>query len=61
MDRVKGAKKLPGTSEILLPGERGLQKVRARQATGFMPVEANLYARLKAMAGARLLLPLLLL
>lgn len=53
MERVKGAEKLPGVQEILLPGERGQQKVKARHAAGSMPVEANLYARLRAMAGAR--------
>jgi hypothetical protein len=43
--RVKGAERMPGVSEILLPGERGDRMSRARLDAGVMPIEPNMLAR----------------
>ncbi|GIL55171.1 hypothetical protein Vafri_10770 [Volvox africanus] len=50
LDRVRGAERLPGVDEILLPGERGNRKANARLAAGVMPLEANLLSQLRALA-----------
>lgn len=50
LDRVKGAARLPGVSEIMLPGERGDRLATERLRSGVIPVEANLYNQLKVMA-----------
>ncbi|GFR53198.1 hypothetical protein Agub_g15947 [Astrephomene gubernaculifera] len=50
LDRVRGAERLPGVEEILLPGERGNRKASARLAAGVMPLEVNLLSQLRTMA-----------
>ncbi|KXZ54908.1 hypothetical protein GPECTOR_4g980 [Gonium pectorale] len=50
LDRVRGAERLPGVEEILLPGERGNRKANSRLAAGVMPLEVNLLTQLRAMA-----------
>ncbi|KAG2435866.1 hypothetical protein HXX76_007061 [Chlamydomonas incerta] len=50
LDRVRGAEKLPGVEEILMPGERGNRKANARIAAGVMPLEVNMLSQLRAMA-----------
>ncbi|MBI3577626.1 Ldh family oxidoreductase [Candidatus Gottesmanbacteria bacterium] len=49
--RVKSAKKLPGVSEILLPGERGNRLTKERMTSGEIDIEDNLYNELKKVAG----------
>lgn len=50
LDRVKGAERLPGVDEILLPSERGNRVAAQRASSGMVPIEANLYHNLKVMA-----------
>ena len=50
LDRVKGADKLPGVSEILLPSERGNRAAQHVVDNGMLPIETNLYQNLKVMA-----------
>ncbi len=45
--RVKGAERLPGVDEILLPGERGNRLAASRRAAGTIEIEPNMYAALK--------------
>lgn len=47
LDRVKGAERLPGVDEILLPSERGNRVAAQRASSGMVPIEANLYHNLK--------------
>lgn len=49
-ERVKGAKKAPGVSEILLPGERGDAFAARVKAKGVIDVESNLWAGLQELA-----------
>lgn len=48
--RVKGAKRMPGVNEILLPGERGDAFAAAVKADGRINVEANLWRALQELA-----------
>lgn len=50
LERVKGAARLPGVAEVLLPGERGDRVAAQRTASGLTPVESNLLSGLRAMA-----------
>jgi len=50
LDRVKNATRLPGVSEILLPGERGDRMAAARREAGRIPLEPNLLSSLRVMA-----------
>lgn len=50
LERVKGAERLPGVDEILLPGERGGRMAAERLARGVMPVEEALVSGLRTMA-----------
>ncbi|KAJ9512528.1 hypothetical protein QJQ45_018970 [Haematococcus lacustris] len=50
LDRVKGAARLPGVEEILLPGERGDRRTAAHRAAGAISLEANMLAELRALA-----------
>jgi LDH2 family malate/lactate/ureidoglycolate dehydrogenase len=49
-ERVKGAKKMPGVTEILLPGERGDAFAEKVKADGCINVEANLWRGLQELA-----------
>jgi L-2-hydroxycarboxylate dehydrogenase (NAD+) len=46
VEKVKGTKKLPGVTEILVPGERGNQIAKANLASGEIEVEDHLYQEL---------------
>lgn len=48
--RVKQTKKLPGVSEIFLPGERGNRLTQKRLMSGEIEIEENLYQELKKVA-----------
>lgn len=48
--RVKTTKKLPGVTEILLPGERGDKLTKSRLASGTIDIEDNLYRALQQAA-----------
>ncbi len=48
--KVKHTKKLPGTTDILLPGERGNALSRKRQNAGEIDIEDNLYHELEKAA-----------
>jgi len=50
LGRVKGAEKMPGVDEILLPGERGDRMTADRLRTDKIPVEPNLLAGVEALA-----------
>lgn len=50
LDRVKNTERQEGVEEILLPGERGSRMAAQRLASGLLPLEANLFNGLKAMA-----------
>lgn len=45
--RIKGAKKLPGVTDIMLPGEGGSARSAAVVAAGVATVEKNLYEGMK--------------
>lgn len=45
--RIKAAKKLPGVTEIMLPGEGGSARSAAVLAAGVATVEKNLYDGMK--------------
>ncbi|CAN0093007.1 unnamed protein product [Ectocarpus sp. 4 AP-2014] len=49
--RIKGAKKLPGVKDIMLPGEGGSARAAAVLASGVVSVEKNLYDGMKTAAG----------
>lgn len=48
--RIKSTKKLPGVTDIYVPGERGAMLARDRQARGELEIEANLLAELRKVA-----------
>mmetsp|Transcript_371 Transcript_371/g.1103 ORF Transcript_371/g.1103 Transcript_371/m.1103 type:complete len:141 (+) Transcript_371:592-1014(+) len=48
--RVRSARKLPGVSEILMPGERGNRLARRVVESGQIEVEANLTQQLRECA-----------
>lgn len=50
--RIKGAKKLPGVKEIMLPGEGGSARAAAVLASGVVSVEKNLYDGMKTVRAA---------
>lgn len=50
--RVKGAKKLPGTEDILVPGERGDQILARIQQTGMIEIEDKLWEALQGVASS---------
>eukprot|EP00899_Mesostigma_viride_P015494 jgi/Mesvir1/23946/Mv10717-RA.1 len=52
LDRVKGAAKLPGVTEITLPGENGDRLARSYEAAGSLPVEAKMWTKIEEMAAA---------
>ena len=47
MARIKGAKKLPGVDDIMLPGEGGSARCAAVVSAGVVRVEKNLYEGMK--------------
>lgn len=49
-ERVKATKKLPGVTEILLPGERGNKLTKKRLKSGEIEIEDNLYHALQQAA-----------
>ncbi len=49
--RVKGAKKLEGTTEVYYPGERGAKNEEETLARGTIPIPGGVLAKLQAMAG----------
>lgn len=49
--RVKSTRKLPGVTDIYVPGERGGMLARDRLAKGELEIEANLLAELRKVAG----------
>jgi len=48
--RVRAAKRRPGVSEILLPGERGGRRAKSAKASGFHDMDAELFAQFKRVA-----------
>lgn len=50
IQKVKGTKPLPGTKEIMVPGERGNILTRSRATSGIIEVEDNLLSELKKVA-----------
>jgi LDH2 family malate/lactate/ureidoglycolate dehydrogenase len=48
---VKAAKKLPGVTEIFVPGEKGDRKTKEIEKKGELEIEENLYNGLKKAAG----------
>ncbi len=52
VERVKNTKRLPGTPEILVPGERGNRLTRRILASGEIEIEDNLWQALKEVASA---------
>jgi L-2-hydroxycarboxylate dehydrogenase (NAD+) len=51
ISRVKAAKKLPGITEVLVPGEKGDRLTTAIGSSGEVEIEDNLYTELKKVAG----------
>ncbi|MBI5620694.1 Ldh family oxidoreductase [Candidatus Gottesmanbacteria bacterium] len=49
--RVKTTKKLPGVSDVLMPGERGDLLTKKRMSEGAIDIEDNLYHALQNAAG----------
>jgi LDH2 family malate/lactate/ureidoglycolate dehydrogenase len=49
-DRVRGARRLDGVDEILLPGERGDRATAAVSAQGHVEIEDNLFRQLQLIA-----------
>ena len=50
LNRVRNAEKLPGVSEIILPGEREATLAKSRIESGTLPLEKNMLAELRALA-----------
>lgn len=50
IQRVKSTRKLPGVTDIYVPGERGAMLARDRLAKGELEIEANLLAELRKAA-----------
>jgi hypothetical protein len=50
LDRVRTAEKLPGVSEIVLPGQRESALAAARVRDGSVPLERNMLAELRVLA-----------
>jgi hypothetical protein len=50
LERVHRAEKLPGVSEILIPGQREAAMAEAREAAGTVPIERNMLGQLREMA-----------
>lgn len=46
LDEIKQARRLPGTTEILVPGERGQRRRRELRRTGQVPLKAASWAEL---------------
>lgn len=42
LERVRNAEKLPGVSEIIIPGERESQLAQRRVQEGSLPIESNM-------------------
>ena len=51
IQNVKATKKLPGVTEILVPGERGNRQTNQAMESGMIDIEENLYEELKRSAG----------
>ena len=51
IQNVKATKKLPGVTEILVPGERGNRQTNQAVESGMIDIEENLYEELKRSAG----------
>ena len=49
--KVKGTKRLPGVSEVFLPGERGTRLAREQLSAGTIEIEERLLGELKKAAG----------
>lgn len=49
--KIKGTRKLPGVSDIFVPGERGSLLARERLSSGEIEIEDNLLAALRKVAG----------
>lgn len=45
--RIKGAKKLPGVEQIMLPGEGGSTRAATAVSAGVLTLEKNLYDGMK--------------
>lgn len=50
-DKITSSKKLPGVTDIFLPGERGSRQAKACIEAGEIEMEDNLYLELKKAAG----------
>ena len=49
---MRNAERLPGVSEILIPGQREAEKAAARLAEGFLPIEKNMLSELRELAAS---------
>jgi len=52
LERVRNADKLPGVTEIQLPGEREAKLAQKRAAEGVLPLESNMLNELRTMAAS---------
>jgi len=50
LERVQNADKLPGVSEIIIPGQREAKMAADRVAAGSLPIEKNMLAELRVLA-----------
>jgi len=50
LERVRNAEKLPGVSEIIIPGERESQLAQRRVQEGSLPIESNMLQELRTLA-----------
>ena len=50
IERVKSAERLPGVSEIVIPGQREAKLAAERVRQGFVPLEKNMLAELRVLA-----------
>ena len=52
LERVRNAERLPGVTEILIPGQREAEKAAARIAEGSLPIEKNMLKELRELAAS---------
>jgi len=50
LERVQTAEKLPGVTDILIPGQREAKMAADRRAAGTVPIERNMLTELRSMA-----------
>ena len=50
IERVKSAERLPGVSEIVIPGQREAKLAAERVQQGYVPLEKNMLAELRVLA-----------